>query len=177
MSNTKSIGTTGSYSDAVSATRAAVSNELTGVNKWQKSGSACRAHFGSENFMLEIKAQFIADAILPELDKRHAKALATELPRKNSKEFNLLDAGQRDMWEAVNQAKKDARATCDTMFSRVVKYAFPAEKKESETTTLKTKIQEGIADFIKKCEKATDADFDLVATKQALQAVLTAVNK
>jgi len=177
MSNTKSIGTTGSYSDAVSATRAAVSNELTGVNKWQKSGSACRAHFGSENFMLEIKAQFIADAILPELDKRHAKALATELPRKNSKEFNTLDAGQRDMWEAVNQAKKDARATCDTMFSRVVKYAFPAEKKESETTTLKTKIQEGIADFIKKCEKATDADFDLVATKQALQAVLTAVNK
>ena len=127
--------------------------------------------------MLEVKAQFIADAILPAIDKRHAKVLATELPRKNSKEFNLLDAGQRDTWEYVNQAKKDARATLNTYFSRIVGYAFPAEKKESETTTLKTKIQEGIADFIKKCEKATDADFDLVATKQALQAVLTTVNK
>ena len=174
---TKQIGTTGTYSDAVSTTRAAVSNELTGVNKWQKSGSACRAHFGSENFMLEIKAQFIADAILPELDKRHAKALATELPRKNSKEFNALDAGQRDTWEAVNQAKKDARATCDTMFSRVVKYAFPKDATTNEATSLKTKIQTQIADLIKKCEKATDADFDLVATRQALNAVLTLVNK
>lgn len=177
MSNTKSIGTTGSYSDAVSTTRAAVSNELSGVNKWQNSGVACRMHFGSENFMLEVKAQFIADAILPELDKRHAKALETELPRKNSKEFIALDAGQRDTWEAVYQAKKDARATCDTMFSRVVKYAFPKDKKDSETTTLKTKIQEQIADLIKKCEKATDADFDIVETAKALQAVLTAVNK
>ena len=174
---TKQIGTTGTYSDAVSTTRAAVSNELTGVNKWQKSGSACRAHFGSENFMLEIKAQFIADAILPAIDKRHVKALNTELPRKNSKEFNALDAGQRDTWEYVNQAKKDARSTCDTYFKRIVGYAFPKEKKESEATSLKTKIQEQIADLIKKCEKATDADFDIVETAKALQNVLTAVNK
>ena len=175
--NTKSVGTTGTYSDAVSATRAAVSNELSGVNKWQKSGVACRMHFGTESAMLEIKAQFIADAILPELDKKHAKALSIELVRKNSKEFNAYDEGMRAVWEHQNQAKKDARATCDTMFSRVVRYAFPKEKTESESVSLKTKIQEGIADFIKKCEKATDADFDLVATKQALQAVLTAVNK
>jgi hypothetical protein len=173
---TKQIGTVGSYSDAVSATRSAVSNELTGVNKWQKSGSACRAHFGSENFMLEIKAQFIADAILPELDKRHAKALATELPRKNSKEFNALDAGQRDMWEAVNQAKKDARATCDTMFSRVVKYAFPAEKKDSESVDLKTKLQTQIADLIKKCQKAEDASFHISSVLEGLEATLKALN-
>ena len=89
--NTKTVGTTGSYSDAVSTTRAAVSNELSGVNKWQKSGFACRMHFGTKEAMLDIKAQFIADAILPELDKRHAKALSIELPRKNSKEFQALD--------------------------------------------------------------------------------------
>ena len=177
--STKSIGTTGTYSDAVSATRAAVSNELSGVNKWQKSGVACRMHFGTEESMIEIKAQFIADAILPELDKKHAKALATELPRKNSKEFQALDAGQRANWETVYQAKKDARATCDTMFSRVVKYAFPKEKTDSDSTTtsLKTKIQTQIADLIKKCEKATDADFDVVETTKALNAVLSLVNK
>jgi hypothetical protein len=175
--NTKSVGTTGTYSDAVSATRAAVSNELSGVNKWQKSGVACRMHFGTESAMLEIKAQFIADAILPELDKKHAKALSIELVRKNSKEFNTYDAGMRAVWEHQNQAKKDARATCDTMFSRVVRYAFPKEKTESESVSLKTKIQVQIADLLKKCEKSTDADFDVVETTKALQAVLTLVNK
>ena len=132
---------------------------------------------GSEEAITEIKAQFIADAILPSIGKQHAKALATELPRKNSKEYDALDAGQRDTWEYVNQAKKDARATLNTYFSRIVRYAFPKEATESETTSLKTKIQTQIADLIKKCEKATDADFDLVATRQALNAVLTLVNK
>jgi hypothetical protein len=169
--------TNASYQATVTACTNAVRQDINTVNKWELAGSEVRLFFGTETAMLEVKAQFIADAILPAIDKRHAKALATELPRKNSKEFNALDAGQRDTWEYVNQAKKDARATLNTYFSRIVGYAFPAEKKESETTSLKTKIQEGIADFIKKCEKATDADFDLVATKQALQAVLTAVNK
>jgi len=175
MTNTNTQTT--DYSATVEACTNAVRQDINTVNKWETAGQKVRAFFGTETAMLEVKAQFIADAILPAIDKRHAKALNTELPRKNSKEFNLLDAGQRDTWEAVNQAKKDARATCDTYFSRIVGYAFPKDKKESEPTSLKTKIQEGIADFIKKCEKATDADFDLVATKQALQAVLTAVNK
>ena len=175
MTNTNTQTT--DYSATVEACTNAVRQDINTVNKWETAGQKVRAFFGTETAMLEVKAQFIADAILPAIDKRHAKALNTELPRKNSKEFNALDAGQRETWEYVYQAKKDARSTCDTYFSRIVGYAFPKDKKESEPTTLKTKIQEGIADFIKKCEKATDADFDLVATKQALQAVLTAVNK
>ena len=169
--------TNASYEVTVTACTNAVRQDISTVNKWQTAGEAVRAFFGTEAAMLEVKAQFIADAILPAIDKRHAKALATELPRKNSKEFMAYDAGQRDSWEAANQAKKDARATCDTYFARIVKYAFPKEKQESETTSLKTKIQEQVADLIKKCEKATDADFDLVATLQALNSVLTAVNK
>jgi hypothetical protein len=173
---TNSIQST-DYSVTVEACTNAVRQDINTVNKWETAGQKVRAFFGTETAMLEVKAQFIADAILPSIGKQHAKALATDLPRKNSKEFNALDAGQRDTWEAVNQAKKDARATCDTYFNRIVKYAFPKEATESATTSLKTKIQEAIADLVKKCEKATDADFDLVATKQALQAVLTTVNK
>jgi hypothetical protein len=173
---TNSIQST-NYSTTVTDCTNAVRQDINTVNKWEIAGKSVRAFFGTEAAMLEVKAQFIADAILPAIDKRHAKALSIELPRKNSKEFNSLDEGQRDTWEYNYQCKKDARATCDTYFSRIVGYAFPKEKKESETTSLKTKIQEQIADLIKKCEKATDADFDLVATKQALQNVLTAVNK
>jgi hypothetical protein len=169
--------TNASYQATVTACTNAVRQDINTVNKWELAGSEVRLFFGTEAAMLEVKAQFIADAILPAIDKRHAKALATELPRKNSKEFNALDAGQRDTWEYNNQCKKDARATCDTYFSRIVKYAFPKEATTNEPTSLKTKIQEQIADLIKKCEKSTDADFDLVETTKALQAVLTTVNK
>ena len=175
MTNTNTQTT--DYSVTVEACTNAVRQDINTVNKWETAGQKVRAFFGTETAMLEVKAQFIADAILPAIDKRHVKALNTELPRKNSKEFNALDAGQRDTWEYVNQAKKDARSTCDTYFKRIVGYAFPKEKKESEATSLKTKIQEQIADLIKKCEKSTDADFDLVETTKALQAVLTTVNK
>lgn len=169
--------TNASYEVTVTACTNAVRQDINTVNKWQTAGEAVRAFFGTEAAMLEVKAQFIADAILPAIDKRHAKALATELCRKNSKEFLAYDMGQRETWEATNQAKKDARATCDTYFGRIVKYAFPKEKEESETISLKTKIQNQIADLVKKCEKSTDADFDVVATLQALNAVLTVVNK
>ena len=174
MSNTN---TTASYQATVTDCTNAVRQDINTVNKWETAGKSVRAFFGTETAMLEVKAQFIADAILPAIDKRHAKALSIELVRKNSKEFLAYDQGQRDTWEYNNQAKKDARATCDTYFSRIVKYAFPKEATTNEPTTLKTKIQEQIADLIKKCEKATDANFDLVATMTALNAVLTAVNK
>jgi hypothetical protein len=169
--------TNASYEVTVTACTNAVRQDINTVNKWETAGKEVRAFFGTENAMLEVKAQFIADAILPAIDKRHAKALATELPRKNSKEFNALDAGQRDTWEFANQCKKDARATCDTYFARIVKYAFPKDASTNEPTSLKTKIQVQIADLIKKCEKSTDADFDIVETTKALQAVLTLVNK
>ena len=167
------------YSVVVTDCKNAVSQDISTVNKWQKAGTSTRVFFGTEAALLEIKAQFIADAILPAIDKRHAKALTIELPRKNGKEFTALDAEGRAAWEHVNQAKKDARATCDTYFARIVKYAFPKDKTESDTTptSLKTKIQEQIADLVKKCEKAESADFDLVATLAALQNVLTVVNK
>jgi hypothetical protein len=175
MTNTNT--NTASYEVTVTDCTNAVRQDINTVNKWETAGKSVRAFFGTETAMLEVKAQFIADAILPAIDKRHAKALTVELVRKNSKEFLAYDQGQRDSWEYANQSKKDARATCDTYFARIVKYAFPKDKAESTVTSLKTKIQEQVADLIKKCEKATDANFDLVATMHALNAVLTAVNK
>lgn len=167
------------YSVVVTNCTNAVRQDISTANKWQIAGSTVAAFFGTEAALLEIKAQFIADAILPAIDKRHAKALSIELPRKNGKEYTALSTGEKETWEAVYQAKKDARATCDTYFKRIVGYAFPKDKAESDNvpTSLKTKIQEQIADLVKKCEKAESADFDLVATLAALQNVLTVVNK
>jgi hypothetical protein len=174
---TNTLTQTTGYTETVEACQKAVSQDINTVNKWVTAGLKVRDFFGSEEAINEVKAQFIADAILPSINKLLQKALATELPRKNSKEFNALDENQRKAWEYTNQDKKDARATCDTYFNRIVKYAFPKDPSESETVSLKTKIQTQIADLIKKCEKSTDADFDIVETAKALQAVLTTVNK
>ena len=157
----------------------AIKNDINTVNKWQIVGSGAREFFGSEAALLEIKAQFIADAVLPALDKKHAAALAVELPRKGSKEYNALDAAGVEKWKVQNQAKKDARSTADTMFARVVKYAFPAEKVESETETktTKTKIVNLINDAIGKAEKDTTPDYDAVVLIQQLRAALATASK
>ncbi len=157
----------------------AIKNDINTVNKWQIVGSGAREFFGSEAALLEIKAQFIADAVLPALDKKHAAALAVELPRKGSKEYNALDAAGVEKWKVQNQAKKDARSTADTMFARVVKYAFPAEKTETETETksTKTKIVNLINDAIGKAEKDTAPDYDAVLLIQQLRAALATASK
>jgi len=92
--------------------------------------------YGSELALNEVKAQFCADAILPLIDKRHAEALAKDIPRKGSKEFNALDQSALALWESVNQAKKDARSTIGVYYKRVIKYAFPAEESEEEKPTM-----------------------------------------
>jgi len=165
------------YQAMTKAVTDAIKGELTTVNKWQVAGAQVREFFGTETALNEVKAQFIADAIIPALDKRHAAALAAELVRKGSKEYNALDAAARDKWESQNQAKKDARSTAHTMFSRVIGYAFPKEKTESEPKSLETKLVNLINDAIGKIEKAENAEFDAVNALVHLRATLAIISK
>lgn len=167
------------YSAVVAAVQSAVTADQGATGKWQKVGAIVPAFFGSAEALLEVKAQFIADAILPAIDKRHAQALAKELPRKGSKEFKALDEAGVAAWEATTRAKELARATANEMFKRVIKYAFPPVKSEDEgeTATLKTKLAKMLADAIGKCEKVEAPDFDVPATLAGLRAALAAVSK
>lgn len=165
------------YQVTVKSVIDAVKNELSGVNKWQTAGANVREFFGNEAALQEVKAQFTADAILPALDKRHAAALAIELPRKGSKEYNALDASGVARWEAANQAKKDARATAATMFNRIVKYAFPSEPVTGEPKTLKTRLVTMLSDAIGKIEKAENPDFDAVQALVHLRAAVAVIAK
>lgn len=165
------------YSAVTKAVTEAVRGDIATGNKWQAAGHAVREFYGTESALTEVKAQFIADAILPAIDKRHAAALQKDLPRKGSEAYNALDAGGRDKWEADNQAKKDARATCHTMFTRVVRYAFPAEKEAATPRTLETRMAEELAALIKACEKAEAPAFDVTTTLTHLRAALATVAK
>ncbi len=165
------------YSQMTSAVVATIKSTLTTDDKWLSVGQSVRDFFGTETALTEVKAQFLADAIIPALKPVHQKALALELCRKGSAEFNAMDAGQKANWETANDAKKDARAIAHTMFTRVVRYAFPAEKKERAPTALKTRLQVELASLIKACEKSEGEDFDVAGTINNLRATLAFVNK
>jgi len=170
-----------SYESTVSDCTNAVRKDIDTVNKWQTAGKSVRAFFGTEAALLEVKAQFIADAILPAIPK-HQKALEVELVRKGSKEYNDLNDNGRALWETLNKAKKDARAIADTYFKRIVKYAFPTEKADegkanNVQTDTKTKLVELINDAIKAAQKDQAPTYDVTSLVASLQSALAIASK
>jgi len=146
------------YANMIKSVKSALLESEKAQTVLTNMGASVAEYYGNKEALEETKAQFQADAILPIINKKHAEALAKDLPRKGSKEFNALTEADQAKWEQANQAKKDARATIGTYYSRVIKYAFPAEKKES--------VKKGFADKLKALidegGKLKEADFDLV---------------
>ena len=170
--------TTTNYTDVTKDVISAIKGTLSTDNKWESAGQTVRGFYGTESALTEVKAQFIADAIIPALNPIHAKAMAKELPRKGSADYvAFVGAHGVQAWEDANQAKKDARAIAHTMFSRVVSYAFPAEKKESTPTPTKTKLIELINDAIKKVQKDETPDYDATTLIAQLQLALATASK
>lgn len=164
------------YSTVTKSVIDAVRGELTSVNKWQTAGESVRQFFGTEGAINEVKAQFIADAIIPAIDKRHAQALSKELPRKGSADYvAFVGAHGAQAWDDANQAKKDARSVAHTMFARVVSYAFPKPKAEKTVTETKTKLIELINDAIKRAQKDEAPDYDVATLIAHLNNALTIV--
>jgi hypothetical protein len=171
------MNTTINYSDLTKEIISTIKADSNTTNKWLNVGNDTRSFFGSETALVEVKAQFIADAILPAIDKKHGEALAKDLPRKGSKEYEALTESNKALWEKSNQAKKDARSVCDTYFKRIVSYAFPKAKAESEPRSLKVKCNEEITKLIKAVEKSEECPFDAVAFIKLANDLLTVVNK
>lgn len=169
------------YSNATRSTIDAIKADAKTASQWKTAGAKVAECFETESALTEAKAQFIADAILPALDKKHAQALAKDLPRKGSKDYNALDQSGRDTWEAANQAKKDARAIAHTYFARLVSYAFPKEKTESAPRELKTRVCEELIALIKACNKveqnAESEGFDIVECIKCMEKALTIASK
>ena len=164
------------YLEVVNSVKSTLKSVEQTETKLQTMGADVLGFFQTEKAMDEVKAQFIADAILPVIKKHHAEALAKDLPRKGSKEYNenlAKDASYADKFEIANQAKKDARSTLNTYYNRVKSYAFPKDKTE--------KPVKGFADRIKKLiedgGKLKEADFDLVKVMGFLTQAYQATQK
>ena len=144
----------------IDAVRKAVSGDILTVNKWETAGSEVVKVYPTAQALDEVKAQFIADCIIPALPNKHVVALGKDLPRKGSKEHNELvakDIGYMAKWELANQAKKDARSIAGTYYNRVKSYAFPEKK-----TTEKKDFLAKISALIKEGGKITECNYDLV---------------
>ncbi len=166
------------YSTVTKSVIEAVKGDINSVNKWQVAGQSVREFFGTEGAIAEVKAQFIADAIIPAIDKKHAQALAKDLPRKGSADYvAFVGAHGAQAWDDANQAKKDARATAHTMFNRVVSYGFPKPKAEKKITETRTKIVELINDAINRAQKDEAPDYDVASLIAHLQSALSVVTK
>ena len=149
------------YLEVVNSVKSTLKSVEQTETKLQTMGADVLGFFQTEKAMDEVKAQFIADAILPVIKKHHAEALAKDLPRKGSKEYNenlAKDASYSDKFEIANQAKKDARSTLNTYYNRVKSYAFPKDKVESSKKSFADRIKKLIEDG----GKLKEADFDLV---------------
>ena len=57
------------YTAMTTAVTQAIKGALSADNKWLNAGNEVRAYYVTETAINETKAQFIADAIIPALDK------------------------------------------------------------------------------------------------------------
>jgi hypothetical protein len=149
------------YVEMISSVKSALKLGDKAETELQTMGLNVAEFFGSEKALEEVKAQFIADAIHSIVKPKHIQALAVDLPRMNSKAYKeacSADNSYPDKWDIANQAKKDARSTIETYYKRVVKFAFPAEKKESP----KKGFIDRITKLIEDGGKIKECDFDLV---------------
>jgi len=164
------------YVEMINLVKSGLMESDKAQNKLESMGETVSAYYGSRETLEETKAQFIADAINPIVNKKHLSALNQDLPRKGSKEYIELvkrDAGYESKWEQANQAKKDARSTIATYFARVVKYAFPSEKTESPKKGFADKLQA----LIVAGGKLKEPDFDIVKVMGFLNQALNTIEK
>ena len=166
------------YSTVVKATQDAIKADSACEFKWVSCAKSVVAFFGTDSALSGVKAQFIADAILPSIDKRHASALATELPRMNSASYHELDDAGKAKWADTNQAKKDARSTCNTYFDRVLNYAFPKPATVSAKKSKLLKLQEHHISGKKIVEKSEGIDgLDIVKYHELNNQILALLAK
>lgn len=168
----------GTYQMVVSKVRFAVVADEKAVGAWKTAGFHVARFYGSAEAFEAVKVQFMADCIIPAIPEAQRAALTKDLPRKGSDEFKTYEGGET-AWNVAQAAKIRARAYVSTQYGRIRKYAFPPEAQESDGAqakrTLATKIAEGLAAFIKACEKTESAPFDLPREIAALRAALAIV--
>ena len=167
--------------DVIEASRAAVQKmekasdaEAAAAEDTDALGAILRRVYPTEADLLNVKKQYMADAILPFIKPKHKVAIERTLCRKGSEEWDAMSATDKAAWEVANKAKKDAKATLHTYFKRILRATYEV-KKEAKETTLATTLAALAAQWIKRLEKAEGEDgLDIPAALAGFRAVAAA---
>lgn len=149
----------------------AVRSNRTNEAKWAKSGMIHAALYTSREAMEADQERIKAEAIMPGLEKWVVDNFSRDLPRKGSKVYESYTHEEKEQWEKFMKEKINARSYIKENFTRLLNAAFEKPKAASEPRNLRTRIMEEIATLVKACQKAEEADFDLMATIASLQNV------
>jgi hypothetical protein len=151
------------YTNTINATREAVRADATTTNKWKSCGSYVAQFYGTAEQLRAGKKQFVADAIIPALDKQYQAFLA----------INVKDTDKDS--EAGKLARKNsatARGIVSVYFNRVESYAFPKAPAEPTTREASLAFVEDLIKVAKKGQKLEAAPYNLLKVMGFLNSAL-----
>jgi hypothetical protein len=159
------------------AVQSAVSSETATKGKWAKAGSLVAQAYPDETALKAEKEDFCNKAIVPALREELRTALTMDIPRKGTDDYNV----DPTKWDKLKDLRKDATATRDTLYRKVVEFAWPKEKTAPTPRPVLVWLKEHIMAISTKLDKVdgTDAaeEFDIVAMKRAIAAAYATLPK
>jgi hypothetical protein len=174
----------------VSATLDAFATLDKAENKFVKLGEIVAAEYAGPDKFEAIKADYIAEAILPAMGAEAQKIMSAELLRKGTPAYLekcAADPTYKDQHEKMSKAKIVTRATADKNYRRVRDYADrvwnppvesegEGEKGANPTTTKQAKLLKKAVELLtalQKDEQPTYKHKDAIAAAQLLVKALT----
>jgi len=171
----------------VSATLDAFATLDKAENKFVKLGEIVAAEYAGPDKFEAIKADYIAEAILPAMGAEAQKIMGAELLRKGTPAYLekcAADPTYKEQHAAMSKAKIVTRATADKNYRRVRDYADrvwnPPVESEGEganpTTTKQAKLLKKAVELLtalQKDEQPTYKHKDAIAAAQLVVKALT----
>jgi len=176
----------------VSATLDAFATLDKAENKFVKLGEIVAAEYAGPDKFEAIKADYIAEAILPAMGTEAQKIMGADLLRKGTPAYLekcAADPTYKDQHEKMSKAKINTRAAADKNFRRVRDYAdrvwnppkqddgaTDGEKGANPTTTKQAKLLKKAVELLtalQKDEQPTYKHKDAIAAAQLVVKALT----
>lgn len=165
------------------AVGAAIDAENKAKGKWIALKVPVAKHYATREGFVAVRAQFIADYILPNMGKDDATGLpcvdlmALELPRKGTKVYNQKIA-ENAAYEKEHAALRAARiivnAKSGEYCTRVENYTFGAVEKPADSTpqtpeTKQSKLLKAVSALLEKVQKDEEPTYNHKEVVRGLQ--------
>jgi hypothetical protein len=175
---TKQTTVTVTYESVVTTIKAAVKDAERGAGKLRTAGDMLASFYLTRDAVSAVKAQVVADCIVPAFSKDERDILAADIPRKVK--------GVDDSHDDARKMRKAAQDKIAQYWARLLDYGFGKVEKakpgpqdragddEGEEATASAKsadvrLSDLLADALRIAQSAEDPTFDIVAFVAAIK--------